>query len=68
MSGFIITTILLREQVQKQTSLRDFYIRRAFRILPVYYLLLAIVVIQTYTLGGESWAQLKGAWFYYIFF
>ena len=72
-SGFLITTILLREQEEVgKVSLLDFYIRRAFRILPVYYLVLAIVIIQTYSMrtypygGAEGWNQLQTALPYYL--
>jgi peptidoglycan/LPS O-acetylase OafA/YrhL len=37
-SGFLITTLLVREQLSTHTiSLKDFYIRRAFRIFPAFY-------------------------------
>jgi peptidoglycan/LPS O-acetylase OafA/YrhL len=37
-SGFLITVLLLREQQKHQTiSLKHFYLRRAFRILPAYF-------------------------------
>lgn len=69
MSGFLITTLLLREQDKNgRVSLCDFYIRRVFRIFPVYYLILAITIVQTSALGGESWVQLKHAWPYYATF
>lgn len=36
-SGFLITTLLLREQLKYgRISLRDFYIRRTLRIWPLY--------------------------------
>lgn len=42
-SGWLITTLLLREQRREgHISLRGFYIRRAFRILPLYYLALIV--------------------------
>lgn len=41
-SGYLITTLLLREQRRDgKVSLRGFYLRRAFRIFPLYYLALA---------------------------
>jgi peptidoglycan/LPS O-acetylase OafA/YrhL len=43
LSGFLITTLLLREQARNgRISLGDFYRRRAFRILPVYFLVLIV--------------------------
>jgi peptidoglycan/LPS O-acetylase OafA/YrhL len=40
-SGFLITTLLLRERAETGgIKLRDFYARRALRILPLYYALL----------------------------
>lgn len=45
-SGFIITTLLLREEAAKGTiSLRNFYFRRALRILPVAYCFLITLVV-----------------------
>jgi peptidoglycan/LPS O-acetylase OafA/YrhL len=46
-SGFLITTLLLREMERYgKISLRDFYIRRALRIWPLYYAVLAIYVLN----------------------
>jgi len=48
-SGFLITTLLLREQEKTGTiSLRKFYLRRAFRILPVTCLYLVFVALANY--------------------
>lgn len=48
-SGFIITTMALREEERDgAVSLRAFYVRRACRILPLYFVVLAIYVV----LGG----------------
>jgi peptidoglycan/LPS O-acetylase OafA/YrhL len=45
-SGFLITTLLLREGAKSgQISLKNFYIRRALRIWPLYYAVLALYVI-----------------------
>ncbi|RDI18703.1 acyltransferase family protein [Lentzea flaviverrucosa] len=45
LSGYLITTLALREESRNgRISIRDFYVRRAFRILPVYYVVLGIVV------------------------
>jgi peptidoglycan/LPS O-acetylase OafA/YrhL len=46
-SGFLITTLLLREMDRYgRISLRDFYIRRALRIGPLYYAVLALYVVN----------------------
>ena len=43
-SGFLITTLLAREfEAAGGISLRDFYIRRIFRIVPAYYTFLLVV-------------------------
>jgi peptidoglycan/LPS O-acetylase OafA/YrhL len=43
LSGFLITYLLLREQaVHGQVSVRKFYLRRALRIWPLYYLVASI--------------------------
>src|SRR5437764_5780551 len=44
-SGFLITTLLLREQMTSgQISLKQFYIRRTLRIFPLYYATLIIYI------------------------
>jgi peptidoglycan/LPS O-acetylase OafA/YrhL len=50
-SGFLITYLLLQEDSQTgSVSLRKFYIRRALRILPVYFaFLLAVFLLQIFT-------------------
>ncbi len=50
-SGFLITTLLLREQLKYgRISLRDFYLRRTLRIWPLYYATLALYVVLVLTL------------------
>jgi peptidoglycan/LPS O-acetylase OafA/YrhL len=45
-SGFLITTLLLKEKVKTGTiSLRKFYIRRFLRIFPLAYLFIAVILI-----------------------
>jgi peptidoglycan/LPS O-acetylase OafA/YrhL len=45
-SGFLITTLLLRERVARTSiDLRAFYLRRSVRIFPLYYLVLGLNVI-----------------------
>jgi peptidoglycan/LPS O-acetylase OafA/YrhL len=58
-SGFLITTLMLREYDRNgRISLRDFYLRRIFRIMPLYYLVLALTAIAAYHQAGH-WAALK---------
>jgi peptidoglycan/LPS O-acetylase OafA/YrhL len=58
-SGFLITTLMLREYDRNgRISLRDFYLRRVFRIMPLYYLVLFFTAIGAYHQGGH-WAALK---------
>ncbi|MBC8072987.1 MAG: acyltransferase [Deltaproteobacteria bacterium] len=61
-SGFLIVTLLLRERDRKgEISLRNFYVRRSLRILPVYYGLLAglallFLVLRRGTPASEEFA------------
>jgi peptidoglycan/LPS O-acetylase OafA/YrhL len=55
LSGFLITTLLLRETTRTGSfSLRQFYIRRALRILPVYYLVLGIAATTYIVIKGQT--------------
>ena len=53
LSGFLITRILLAER-RIGTPVRWFLLRRAFRIFPIYYLLL-LVLLPTRPLGEIAW-------------
>lgn len=45
LSGFLITTLALREEeANGRISLRNFYIRRIFRIWPAYFVVLGVIV------------------------
>lgn len=53
LSGFLITTLLLREEAERgRFSLSRFYLRRALRILPVFY---AVFILLTFVLARSSW-------------
>jgi peptidoglycan/LPS O-acetylase OafA/YrhL len=46
LSGFLITTLLLRERARRGAiSLRGFYLRRALRIFPAFYAYLAVLLV-----------------------
>ena len=51
LSGFLITTLLLREKKAEQTiNLKNFYIRRILRIWPLYFIILLLsAAIFNYT-------------------
>jgi peptidoglycan/LPS O-acetylase OafA/YrhL len=60
-SGFLITTLLLKEKVTHgQISLKRFYLRRALRIIPAAYLFLLVMialnVIYKFGITGTSFA------------
>jgi peptidoglycan/LPS O-acetylase OafA/YrhL len=75
-SGFLITTLLLRERRERGTvSVGRFYARRALRIFPAYYLVLGLTALRWWLLGpaGPSrdhflqslpyWATYTANWF-----
>jgi peptidoglycan/LPS O-acetylase OafA/YrhL len=63
LSGFLITRLLLRERENSGTiSLRDFYIRRAYRILPA--ALAYLLVIKVLFWPQVGWYDLAAAFFY----
>ncbi|WP_031072273.1 acyltransferase family protein [Streptomyces sp. NRRL WC-3742] len=52
-SGFLITTLMLRERDRTgRISLRAFYLRRIFRIWPLYYLALFVSAVAAYQSGA----------------
>jgi len=57
-SGFLITTLLLREQQESGTiRLKEFYVRRAYRILPAaYYFMIVVSTVFHATLSGKDLA------------
>ncbi|MEO5738728.1 MAG: acyltransferase [Variovorax sp.] len=69
LSGFLITTLLVRERdATGRVSLKAFYIRRSTRILPLYLLVYLVVLAQSWFAQGEPWAQMKAATPYYLTF
>lgn len=67
-SGFLITALLIDEE--KKTGgicLSAFYLRRAFRILPVYFIVLAVYVLLDFR-KPEKWIPLKLGLPYYLTF
>ena len=58
LSGFLITTLALRQESQLgRLDLRAFAIRRVFRIMPLYYLVLGAYLIGVLVFGLEPHAE-----------
>jgi peptidoglycan/LPS O-acetylase OafA/YrhL len=70
LSGFLITGLLFREeQLTGAVDMAGFYIRRAFRILPLYYLVLAIYVVGLQRAADlDKWAKMKVALPFFLTF
>lgn len=65
-SGFLITSILLKESQRNNGtfSLRNFYARRWLRIAPAYYAFLAVVLALNFSAGDRHLKPLLAAAFY----
>ncbi|WP_370947109.1 acyltransferase family protein [Amycolatopsis sp. cg5] len=60
LSGFLITTLCLREEDRDgRVSLRAFWVRRVFRIMPLYYTVLAVTALFV-VIGGQFWSSRLG--------
>jgi len=68
-SGFLIVTLLLRERdANGRIDLKQFYIRRTLRIFPIYYLLVAIlllIALGSYGHSSKTWDLYK--WSFPVF-
>ena len=61
-SGFIITTLLLKEKIQtKDVSLKKFYARRFLKIVPVAYIYLAVITLLNFHYKFNSTGQIVSA-------
>lgn len=68
LSGFLITGILLND-IGKPRWLKDFWIRRSFRILPIYALFLVVVLSLNYLPGertGGFFSAPSPKWPYFV--
>lgn len=70
LSGFLITGLLLREErLTGRVDMAGFYIRRAFRILPLYFLVLSTYVIMLQPASKiAKWTQMKAALPFFLTF
>jgi peptidoglycan/LPS O-acetylase OafA/YrhL len=68
-SGFLIVTLLLRErEASGRIDLKQFYIRRTLRIFPIYYLLVALlllIALASYGHSSRTWDLYK--WSFPVF-
>ena len=71
-SGFLISSLLLREQEQfGRVSLKRFFARRAFRLFPLYYAVFAGVFLATqftHVFTAESARMIRDNVFAYLFY
>ncbi len=69
LSGFLITTLLLREEERNgRVSVGNFYIRRVFRIVPAYYVALGATVAYLVAVGQTASAGVFRSLGYYATF
>ena len=75
LSGFLITYLLLKEREAKNDiSVKQFYIKRIFRIWPLYFLMVIIgAIIQPYFIEWfhipyEMPYTIGETWYYFVFF
>jgi peptidoglycan/LPS O-acetylase OafA/YrhL len=69
LSGFLITTLLLEERAAAgSVSMRNFYLRRAFRLFPALYALLAVFLVYALAFGGADRNQLLVEFFAAAFY
>jgi peptidoglycan/LPS O-acetylase OafA/YrhL len=67
LSGFLITTLLLREEAAKgRFSLRGFYWRRALRIIPIYFFVVSLAAAYAILVNGRT-DQIAILPYYYLF-
>lgn len=68
LSGFLITTLLLREEDRKGSfSLRSFYWRRVLRIVPLYFLVVTLAAVYAIIFRGQTgYAELLPYYFLFL--
>lgn len=67
LSGFLITTLLLREAARNgRISLPGFYLRRILRIVPIYFFVVTLVALLYIVVKGET-QYLRLLPYYYLF-
>ncbi|MCV2883283.1 acyltransferase [Aestuariibacter sp. AA17] len=66
LSGFLITMLLCKEwQINQRISYKDFFVRRALRIFPLYFLLLVLLTLLFIAAGNQqALGSMTWAWLY----
>lgn len=67
-SGFIITTLLIREQAKRgHIAIRDFYLRRALRLYPALFVFVAVIVaVYAAKAMAPTTLGVLGGFFYFM--
>ena len=60
LSGYLITDLLLDQRRQGRWRLRDFWLRRARRLLPALFVMLAVVAVWVAVADRSRLAELRG--------
>lgn len=69
LSGYLITMLALREEESKGAlSIKGFFLRRVFRILPLYYVVLAAYAVLVYLFDGDKAADFNASLPYYLLY
>ncbi|ADD40853.1 acyltransferase family protein [Stackebrandtia nassauensis] len=74
LSGFVITLLLLRDEDKYgKVRLRNFYVRRQFRLLPAYFTVLAVAAVARFNVpdtgqNDGSWPEMAAMLPYYATF
>jgi len=69
LSGFLIVTLLLREEDRDGAiNLKAFYARRSLRIFPLYYAALVAMFAITKVTSGETTQAFTSEWYYHAFY
>ena len=67
LSGFLIAAILLRTKDDPR-YFRNFYVRRSLRVFPLYYFVLALILLSMPILDPDYVAEIPRALPYYLFY
>lgn len=69
LSGYLITMLALREEESKGAlSIKGFFLRRVFRILPLYYIVLAAYAVLVYLFDADKAGDFNSALPYYLLY